>query len=120
VVDDDPTVRGIVITALKAQGFVVDEAQDGLAALAVLKKRPGQFDIVLTDIEMPKMNGRELGIHLHEIHPELPVLYMSGFCNPLDESGVPADCFLAKPFTPAVLVNKVRRVAGIPKTSHGV
>ena len=69
VVDDDPTVRGIVIAALKAHGFLVDEAQDGLTALAVIEQRSAQFDIVITDIEMPKMNGRDLGQHLRAAYP---------------------------------------------------
>ncbi len=79
----------------------------------VVARHPGPIHLVVTDLVMPDMSGRELAQHLHERLPTLRILYMSGYTEDMMvRHGVAAgqDAFLAKPFTPLVLARKVRQV----------
>jgi PAS domain S-box-containing protein len=112
VVEDDSLVRTIARRALTDVGFEVLDAEDGLQALELLsQQRP--VDVVLTDLAMPELGGRELAQQLSRMRPGLPVIFMSGYADDdlthrgLLEAGVP---FLEKPFSPLALVRMVQDV----------
>ena len=111
VVEDEVIVRSVAFTALRNAGYVVFQAPNGSAALKFLEGHPGQVDLVLTDIVMPRMNGRELAEAIWARHPGLPILFMSGYSD--DEvirRGVTlaGANFIAKPFTIHALATAVR------------
>jgi PAS domain S-box-containing protein len=113
VVEDEPAVRDLVVRLLEAEGYQVLAAEDGRAALKLLDRHPAPIDLVLTDVLMPRMNGRQLGDALGARHPDLPVLYMSGDIGEstavrhLVPEGAP---FLRKPFSPSQLMEQIASV----------
>jgi signal transduction histidine kinase/CheY-like chemotaxis protein len=111
LVDDEDGVRKLVSAILNTNGYAVLEAGTGTAALAVYEKNAHKIDMVLTDIVMPQMSGIELGRELAGRTPRLKILYMSGYRdNALGSNGEAPRAFLHKPFTPDVLLSKVREV----------
>jgi CheY-like chemotaxis protein len=109
IADDDDGVRKLVHAVLATSGYTVFEATDGKEALATYTADPDKFDMVLTDVVMPVMNGFELGSRIAEINPERKVLYMSGFRDtPIASAESRRQPFLEKPFTPDVLLTRVR------------
>jgi CheY-like chemotaxis protein len=116
VVEDETMVRATVVRSLHEQGYRVLEAESGAEALSMLD-RTGAADIhlVITDLAMAELGGRELGQRLAERRPGLPVLYMSGY--PLDEvvrRGLLQENqpVLQKPFAPGALIESVRALLG--------
>jgi two-component system, cell cycle sensor histidine kinase and response regulator CckA len=111
VVDDEIAIREVTKAALTKAGYHVATAANGAAALETSKARPDQFDLVLTDIDMPELDGENLALALAAIRPTLPVLAMSGLSSestrvdPTKFSGG----FLPKPFTVLQLLLAVRR-----------
>jgi PAS domain S-box-containing protein len=111
VVEDEQVVRSLVLRILEAYGYRVYQAPTGAAALEFLSKPGTEVDLVVSDIVMPRMSGRELGAKLKEQFPGLPILYMSGYSGAeirqqgLIEEGAP---FLQKPITPDALAIAVR------------
>lgn len=113
VVEDDPSVRGLVQEALRLSGYDVLVARHGIEALLTGAKHPGPIHLLLTDVAMPQMSGPEVAEKLTGVRPEIKVLYMSGYPDHpvFEQSGVKRDtAFLQKPFTPNVLTQKVREV----------
>jgi nitrogen-specific signal transduction histidine kinase len=111
LVDDEEGVRRLVSAVLKTNGYEVLDAPNGVSAMAAYEKNGHKIDMVLTDVVMPQMNGLELGKRLAEQAPELKVLYMSGYRDhAIVGEGESAKPFLLKPFTPDVLLAKVREV----------
>ena len=110
VVDDEEAVRRLAVRMLTWTGYQAIEARHGREALAAIEQHPGPIHLVLTDIKMPGMNGRELGRHVEQRWPGKPILYMSGFASEVFQGGLlePGAPFLAKPFTQEDLANKVR------------
>ncbi|MEA2762217.1 MAG: hypothetical protein QOD47_1501, partial [Gemmatimonadaceae bacterium] len=113
LVEDDKSVRNLVERVLKARGYDVLSAEDGGGALKLASAVELTVDMVLTDIVMPQMSGRELVEALHTDRPALRVLYMSGYTD--DEilrRGLtdPGMSFIQKPFTAENLAMQVRRV----------
>lgn len=112
VVDDEDGVRRLVCMVLQRQGFIVQDAANGREALDMVAKRESPLDLVITDIVMPEMGGRELAIHLNAADPELPVLFMSGYSREemADQGGQLRDgvTLLAKPFNVSQLLGAVR------------
>jgi signal transduction histidine kinase/CheY-like chemotaxis protein len=113
IVEDEPAVRRMTSRALKSQGYAVLEAENGAEALEELSRSGAAVDLVLTDVVMPVLNGRELSERLAADRPEIRVLFMSGYTDDdIIRRGLlrPGAPFLQKPFVPADLSRKVREV----------
>ncbi|MEX5214312.1 MAG: response regulator [Nitrospiraceae bacterium] len=118
VVEDEPAVRALVRDTLRSRGYRVLEANDGMEALLLVSQYRDAIDLLVTDIVMPQMGGRELAEHLLGQSPELRVMFMSGYTDDeILKHGVVAARveFLQKPFTPHALANRVRKVLDQPK-----
>jgi signal transduction histidine kinase/ActR/RegA family two-component response regulator len=113
VVEDQPEVRELAVSALRRVGYDVAEATDGDEAFARFGERAQAIALLLTDVVMPGLNGRELAERLRERNPRLLVIFMSGYTDEiLDQQSLigPGAEFLAKPFTPGALVRQVDRL----------
>src|SRR3954452_2767570 len=110
VVDDEEAVRRLASRMLTWTGYQALEASHGREAIATIEQHAGAIHLILTDIKMPGMNGRELGRHVEQRWPGKPILYMSGFASEVFQGGLlePGAPFIAKPFTQEDLANKVR------------
>ncbi len=113
VVEDDDEVRGLVRTILESDGFRVLEAPGGPAALALARSCLEKIDLLITDVIMPEMTGRQLADELKPLCPGVRILYMSGYSGDvLARRGIlDSDIsYLAKPFSPGALSANVREV----------
>lgn len=108
VVDDEPIVRSLVARILEEQGHTVQVAANGAQALQLAATDPIGFDVVITDIRMPGMDGWQLGRHIGERWPGVRVLYMSGL--DIDDVGASRDLLIRKPFEHEELVRRVREL----------
>jgi len=111
VVEDEDGVRRLLTHVLHRRGYTVVEAASGEEALRLIEKRGREIQLVLTDMVMPKMSGRQLGERLRELCPDMKVIYMSGYTDDvLVRTGAlsPGMSFLQKPLRPEVLATKVR------------
>jgi CheY-like chemotaxis protein len=110
VVDDEEAVRRLASRMITWMGNQVLEARHAREALATIEEHHGPIHLVVTDIKMPGMNGRELGRIIEQRWPGKPILYMSGFASEVFRDGLlePGAPFLAKPFTQDDLAGKVR------------
>jgi DNA-binding response OmpR family regulator len=116
LVEDDDHVRGSVRRILEHYGYQVLEAYDAQSALGLVQQNAVTYDLVLTDIMMPGLSGRDLVERLQALKPKVKVLFMSGYA---DGELIPDDVFdvldsgqnfLEKPFTPEILATKIRHV----------
>jgi CheY-like chemotaxis protein len=113
LVEDEDVVRSLASATLQYAGYEVIEASDGADAVEIFTGHSGEFDLVVTDVVMPKMGGREFMQTVASSHPEMKVLYMSGHIadeelqNEIVRDGVP---FLSKPFKPSELTKKILEV----------
>jgi signal transduction histidine kinase/ActR/RegA family two-component response regulator len=112
VVEDNVEVRGLAISALKMQGYTMLEASNGEEALRLAAAHSGDIHLLLTDIVMPGMSGRALAEQLTARHPQLRVIYMSGYTHEVIDAHMavpePGQPFLQKPFTTQEVVRAVR------------
>jgi two-component system cell cycle sensor histidine kinase/response regulator CckA len=111
LVEDYEPIRSIAAEVLRNNGYVVVEAQDAREALLLAAKHRTGFDLLLTDVAMPKVSGPELARKLTSERPNMPVLYMTGFADhvPGRACAVPAGAMmLEKPFVPDSLLEAVR------------
>jgi two-component system cell cycle sensor histidine kinase/response regulator CckA len=110
VVDDEEPVRRLAVRMLTWTGHQALEAAHGREALSAMEQHGDTINLVLTDIKMPGMSGRELGAQIARRWPGKPVLYMSGFASEVFQGGLlePGAPFLAKPFTQDELLAKIR------------
>lgn len=120
LVEDLETVRKLLQTVLESQGYQVLPADDGQTGLETAERHPGPIHLLVTDVLMPRMGGRELASHLSRLRPETRVLFISGYVendpaemNRFVEEGA---YFLSKPFSPAVLIETVQ---GILEANQG-
>ena len=115
LVEDEEVVRGLASSTLEFAGYEVTQASDGEDALAVFNERGGGFDLVITDVVMPRMSGRDLMREVSVSAPDMKVLYMSGHIADdelqaeITKDDVP---YLPKPFKPSELTQKVSELFG--------
>ncbi len=113
LVEDEPGVRKLACKILQTKGYKLIEASRGAEALALCETHKGMIDLLITDVVMPDISGRELADRLRSGHPGLRLLYMSGYTDEavirhgVLDAGV---AFLQKPFTPEALARRVRQV----------
>ena len=117
IVEDEPQVRGAAARVLRRYGYTVLEAQHGVEALAIWGERGGEIALIVTDVVMPQLGGRELVRRLRADGVRVPVLFMSGYAEGaaperLDDTG--RSTFLAKPFDIAVFVRVVGELVTPP------
>ncbi len=114
VVDDDPSVRGLVVSLLRAERFEVIAAERSQDALAPASQLERPLDLLVSDVNLPGVDGRRLAVEISVLHPEAKVIYMSGVArSSLDELGVVGGGdFLEKPFELNDFVARVRRTLG--------
>jgi two-component system cell cycle sensor histidine kinase/response regulator CckA len=116
VVEDTAAVRTIVQRMLSGRGYVVLTAADGQEALAILQSSGNAIDIVLCDIFMPDLSGREIVSRIQARSPRIRALFMSGHNSAAliqDGKLEIGAAFVQKPFTPAALVRKIREVLDV-------
>jgi len=115
--EDEDVVRQLAREILSGNGYKVLDAGNGREALLISEAHRGEIHLLLTDVVMPKMSGRELTERIRPLRPGLRILYMSGYTDDailrhgVLEDGIP---FLQKPFTPEELARKVREVLDLP------
>ncbi|HTT67536.1 MAG TPA: PAS domain-containing protein [Gemmatimonadales bacterium] len=117
VAEDDPAVRAIVADVLSQKGYRVMRAPDGQSALGMAGAHAGRIDLLITDLVMPGMTGRELAEALAAVRPGVRVLYISGYTDDaVVRHGVLEEglAYLQKPFTPRALARKVREMLDRP------
>jgi two-component system, cell cycle sensor histidine kinase and response regulator CckA len=115
LVEDEESVRQLVRETLASKGYHVLEAENGQSGLAVAAAHRGKIDLIITDVVMPGMSGRELADQLVVARPEVRVLYLSGYTEDtiVSEGAIESGkAFLQKPFTLQSLSRKVREVLG--------
>jgi len=113
LVEDEESVRELVRDTLTIKGYKVVEACNGEAGLAVAARHDGPIDLVITDVVMPGMGGRELVQQLAQSHPSTKVLYLSGYTEETilgDGTTDHGAAFLQKPFTLQTLARKVKEI----------
>jgi signal transduction histidine kinase/DNA-binding LacI/PurR family transcriptional regulator/ActR/RegA family two-component response regulator len=113
VVEDDPGVRAVTRRFLEEHGYTVLEASHGLDALRLCQEHPAPIHLLITDVVMPNMSGRELVARLTSTRPNLPVLYVSGYTDSaMVRHGIleASISLLQKPFTADALARKVREL----------
>ena len=112
VVDDEPEVRAVARDMLQLKGYATFDTGDPLLALRIVRTESQPIHLLLTDVVMPLMNGRELVDQIHTIRPAIKVLYMSAYSTEaIEKYGIrlaPGDPFVVKPFTIDSLVSAVR------------
>ncbi len=115
LVEDDELVRSLIQRALQDEGYTILEACSGDEALSLAGQHPGGIELLMTDVVMPQMSGRELAEQLKALRPQLKVLFMSGYTDDtvVRHGVLTAEIeFLPKPFSSSKLVSKVREVLG--------
>jgi DNA-binding NtrC family response regulator len=110
LVDDEDAVRRLAGRILEQEGYAVREASDGAEALELVRQGV-VFEVVVSDIVMPRLNGVELMQALAALYPDLPIILMSGYTTTaLADLGIVVPCaILVKPFPPERLLEEVRR-----------
>src|SRR2546426_1072509 len=110
LVEDEDAVRALAREVLRRHGYVVLEARHGLDALRLAERHPDTIHLMVTDIVMPHMSGRDLADRLAEVRPKMKVLFMSGYTDhaAMHRHLTPGAAFLQKPFTPETFARKVR------------
>jgi len=124
IVEDDAPLREVTCEFLKSSGYTVLEAESPDEALRAVERHEGPIDLLLTDMIMPKMNGRELATRLSAARPGMKILYVSGYADGIvrdDAQRVlePGLAFLQKPYTRYALTRKVREVLERPVAQEG-
>jgi len=113
LVEDDASVRAVVIAMIAGSGYTILEAPHGDKALRICKEHKGNINLLLSDVVMPGMSGPELADQIEGRYPGMKVLFMSGYTdNAIQHHGVlePGTAFIEKPFSPAMLTRKIREV----------
>jgi PAS domain S-box-containing protein len=115
LVEDDSAVRLFLTTALERAGYHLTPAEHGVHALGLYS--PGSFDLIVTDLAMPRMGGIEMVRRLRDLSPDVPVVFMSGYSTEAQRQGIPG-IFVQKPFTLDRLLHAMEKAtAGVPLES---
>jgi len=113
LVEDSDVVRDVVARMLEAGGFTVLPASSGDDALSISRRRDAPIDLLLTDIVMPEMNGVELADRLEREHPDMRILFMTGYAEAVVVNegilGKHREC-IGKPFTQEQITKRVRKI----------
>ena len=122
VVEDEPALRRLISVSLEKRGYTVLAAEDGTEAIRILENNPGEIDLVVSDIMMPKLNGLELRKKATLLRPDMRFLFISGYAE--DTIGrtahLPQDAgYLEKPFLPIELARKVRALLNETDVERG-
>jgi two-component system, cell cycle sensor histidine kinase and response regulator CckA len=114
VVEDEDSVRGFAVRLLSDAGYTTLQARNGVEAMRLFENpASGAIDLMVADVIMPQMGGRELAERVRQMRPKVRILFISGYAGEvLDQSGVlqAGAAFLPKPFTPTQLTQKIREV----------
>jgi len=114
IVDDEPEVRAVARDLLKSKGYTTLDTGDPTLALRIARTESQPIHLLLTDVVMPLMNGRELAEQIRKIRPAIKVLYMSAYSTEtVEDYGIrlaPGEPFVVKPFTLEKLAATVRSV----------
>ena len=123
LVEDEEVVRDMVYDALQQNGYQVFRAANAEEALSICDRFQGRIHLLLTDVVMPGKSGKQLAEVLLPRYPEMKILYISGYAeNAISHHGVidPGIAFLAKPFSPNALVNRVRKLLDMPTQAQAI
>jgi DNA-binding response OmpR family regulator len=121
VVEDQESVRLFTVAALEEYGYHVIEASNGETAITAAAQHFGEIDLLLTDVVLPGMNGKELSGRLKALRPNLKVLFTSGYTTDVIAHRGVLDhgiAYIPKPFSPDALAAKVRVVLTEPSMPH--
>jgi two-component system cell cycle response regulator CpdR len=111
IAEDDDAIRELVARALSEDGHELTAAPDGAAALIALGRHKGKFDLLLTDVKMPKVDGIALALETGHHHPDIPIILMTGYADQRERAhGLDAlvHDVIAKPFTVDQIKGAVR------------
>jgi DNA-binding response OmpR family regulator len=111
VVEDEQAIRDLISVILRSAGHEIITASNGIEGIALFRSSPERFDLVLTDLKMPAMNGHQLIKLARETSAGARIMCMSGFTDEPIPAGIE---FLQKPFPPAVLLGRVREMLKRP------
>jgi len=121
LVEDEDAVRALAREVLRRHGYVVLEARHGVDGLRVAERHLDDIHLLVTDVVMPRMGGRELAQRLGSVRPRMKTLFMSGYTNHSlgPEDLLPGAALLQKPFTPTIFARSVRNIldADVPRLS---
>jgi CheY-like chemotaxis protein len=117
LVEDEPALRAVIHDLLREGGYTVIQGPSPEASLEAAEAHSGPIHLLLTDLIMPHLSGTEAAERLRATHPEVKVLYMSGYASAAaGHQGLPEHhAFLQKPFSLDVLLRKVREVLDLPQ-----
>ena len=113
LVEDEEAVRELTVKILELNGYSVIEAKDGVEAFEIYENLPGRIDLLITDVVMPRMSGRELAEKITQLDPDIRVLFSSGYSddrNMMRDRDLKTIDFINKPFTPEELGRKIRQL----------
>jgi two-component system cell cycle sensor histidine kinase/response regulator CckA len=116
LVEDEDAVRALAREVLRRHGYAVLEARHGVDALRIAERHTDDIHLMITDVVMPHMSGRDLAQRLSVVRPHMKVLFMSGYTDHavVHRDLTPGTAFLEKPFTPDIFARKVRHVLDMP------
>ena len=120
MVDDEPSIIKMQKQNLERLGYTVATRSSSMEALEAFRTAPGSFDLIITDMTMPNMNGDELALSVKEIRPDIPVILCTGFSEKVNvktAKDMLIDGFLMKPVDKEKLAKTVRKVLDDAKKS---